>query len=100
MVIILLVQISIALQLEDYDFESKSESRRSFEEALEKLGCAPENAVMVEDLVKNLKIPHEMGMKTVLIHHGKPPEEIPDFVDYHCNSALNVLEAVQKSQGR
>ncbi len=55
-------------------------------------GVDPSRAAMFEDLVKNLKAPHEAGMKTVLItakegandlrDEWERRQETPAFVDY------------------
>jgi putative hydrolase of the HAD superfamily len=55
-------------------------------------GVNPARAAMFEDLVKNLKVPHETGMKTVLItaksgvndmrDDWEKRQETPAFVDY------------------
>ncbi len=80
---------------ENYDFESKAKSRRPFEMALSSINQNPEDTVMVEDTLENLKIPHEMGMKTVFLHHGRIPDGVlPDFVDHHCANAREFLETM------
>jgi putative hydrolase of the HAD superfamily len=80
---------------ENYDFESKSRSRRPFEMALSAINRNPENVMMVEDTLDNLKVPHEMGMKTVFIHHGRVPDSLPGFVHYHCANARELLETMR-----
>ena len=40
---------------------------------VEKTGIDPRRAAMFEDIARNLKRPHEMGMKTVLVEH---PENV------------------------
>lgn len=83
---------------ENYDFESKAKSYRPFEMALSSINRDPEETMMVEDTLENLKIPHKMGMTTVYLHHGRAMDGgFPDFVDYHCANARELLETMQKS---
>jgi putative hydrolase of the HAD superfamily len=76
---------------ENYDFESKARSRRPFEMALASINLNPQDVVMVEDTVENLRVPHEMGMTTILVHHGQVPQDLPDYVDIHCQNARTVM---------
>lgn len=82
---------------ENYDFESKARSRRPFEMALGVLNRNPQDVIMVEDTVENLRVPHEMGMRTVFLHHGSKPVELPDYVDHHCDNARTLLEKIYSS---
>jgi putative hydrolase of the HAD superfamily len=84
--------------LEDYDYRHKHECRSSFEKALEKLSCTPAAAIMVEDTLKNLRIPRDMGMLTVFIHHGRPPQVLPDFVDFSCAGTADFLKILADAQ--
>ncbi len=74
------------------NFQSKAESRAPFEEALSRLSLSPEKVVVAEDITENLRIPHEMGLGTILVHYGKPPSPIPDYVDMNYNNAALFLE--------
>lgn len=76
---------------ENYDFQSKAKSRKPFELALSSINRNPQDVMMVEDTVENLRVPHEMGMKTVLVHHGQIPDDLPDYVDIHCKDARTLL---------
>ena len=76
---------------EDYAFESKAESRKSFEMALESINHNPCDVMMVEDTLENLRVPHEMGILTVYLHHGRPVGELPSFVDYHAGNVEELL---------
>ncbi|WP_435640780.1 HAD family hydrolase [Micavibrio aeruginosavorus] len=82
---------------ENYDFESKAKSRKPFEMALSSINKNPETVVMVEDTLDNLRIPHEMGMTTIFLHHGREPAALPDFVDHTMQTAQDVLINVLKS---
>lgn len=82
------------LAYEDYNFERKSDSPRSFRTAIETLKLPASDLLFIEDTMPNLRIAHELGMGTVLLHHGQPPAKIDSFVDHACNNANEVLEAL------
>ncbi|WP_316857959.1 pyrimidine 5'-nucleotidase [uncultured Cohaesibacter sp.] len=42
-------------------------NRAPYDKLLAQTGLAPRRAAMFEDLPRNLKIPHELGMKTILV---------------------------------
>ncbi len=83
---------------EDSGFERKSESRRAFDAALHALDLPPGQAMVVEDIAGNLRIPKEMGLLTGLVHYGRPPEPLPAHIDWHGNNAADFLEAVQAAK--
>lgn len=60
------------IPMEDADFEPKARSHKGFKLAQEKLKLPFENIVMVDDLDRNLIIPHKLGMQTAYMHHGGP----------------------------
>ena len=82
---------------ETYEFQSKANSPKSFEMALAAMNKNPDQSIMVEDTVENLRVPHDMGMTTILVHHGKVPDMLPDFVDHVCTNARDVMAAVYSS---
>lgn len=77
--------------LEDAGYEQKCSSRRPFDLALAQLSLPAEKAVVVEDTLRNLRVPHEMGLATILVHHGRVPVDIPGFVRSCCASAQDVF---------
>lgn len=79
---------------EDFDFESKARSRRSFEKALTAINHSAANVLMVEDTVENLRVPHEMGMTTIILHHGQKKDEYPSYVDFTFTNAPELLGAL------
>ncbi|QQG36292.1 MAG: HAD hydrolase-like protein [Micavibrio aeruginosavorus] len=82
--------------LETFDFHRKSESRRPFEQGLKSLGLNGCQVMMVEDTLHNLKVPHEMGMTTVLVTQGElPPRDLPGYVDIVCDDALAFVKMVR-----
>ena len=80
------------LALEDYGFQKKSESAVSFIRALDHLELGPEQTIFIEDTPKNLAIPYELGMSTVLVHYGRRPDPLPPFVDADYDNALEFLQ--------
>ncbi|MGZ9108912.1 MAG: HAD family hydrolase [Micavibrio sp.] len=79
---------------ENYNFESKAKSRKPFEMALSALNRNPGDVMMVEDTLENLRVPKEMGMMTVYLHHGRATDKLPPYVDYHTANVIDLLNAV------
>ncbi len=79
---------------ENYNFESKAKSRKPFELALSAINRNPKDVMMVEDTLENLRIPKEMGMTTVYLHHGRPTDEVPAYVDFHAANVVDLLNTV------
>lgn len=83
---------------DQYGFAMKHESPRGFVQALSVarmvtgLDFQAEDATMFEDTEKNLKIPHEMGMQTVLINQGKPVEHMQRYVSRQCQTVSTLLQ--------
>lgn len=77
--------------LETVDFKRKDDSRDPFTAALGAMDVAPARAMMVDDLIPNLRIPHAMGLMTVFLHHGRVPVETPDFVQASYGNILELL---------
>ena len=50
-------------------------------------GVDPTKAALFEDDVRNLEIPHDMGLKTVLVG----PEDIRPFVHYQTEDLTGFL---------
>lgn len=78
------------IPLEDTNFEGKAYSSAPFIKGLELLNLPPEKVMVVEDTAKNLIRPKEMGMTTVLIHHGNAPVE-SSHIDYAYPDTLEFL---------
>lgn len=79
------------IALEDAGFEMKHYSSAPFIKGLELLNLPPENVLVVEDTVKNLVRPKEMGMTTVLIHHGTDNHIGQDHIDHAYPDTLEFL---------
>ena len=57
--------------------------RRAYEMIIERACITSETTAMFEDSHHNLIVPHEMGMKTVLVHHDAEADHI-----HHCAPCL------------
>ena len=75
--------------------QRKSESRAPFQMALDLLDLPSSQALVVEDMADNLRIPYEMGLATVLVHYGRPPEPMPGHVQIDCNNAAEFLRLME-----
>lgn len=83
------------IALEDTDFEPKARSVLPFEMARDKLRTDPAGTLVIEDTVRNLRVPKQMGFRTALVHHGKTPDVSEDFIDLEFPDTLSVLEALR-----
>lgn len=80
------------IPMEDVNYEPKARSDRGYKRAVEILGLAPENIIMVDDLDRNLIIPHKMGMQTIYMHHGDEMIEKPEFVTDQFENLVEMME--------
>lgn len=53
---------------------------------------APHMARIFEDSPKNLIGAAQLGMQTVFIHHGKPLDVLPPYIDYQIESVGNIKD--------
>lgn len=84
--------------LEDYHYNKKDESDYVFQMAHKMLGHEAHEIIMAEDTARNLVYPYELGMKTVLVHHGRiPKDEIP-HIDVMVHSAEEIFEMISAGQ--
>jgi putative hydrolase of the HAD superfamily len=74
----------------------KDKDTRPYDLALEQASVPPKLCVMFEDSARNLKIPHEMGIFTVYVHHGEPikPEKVPDFIDLQIRDMSELKQLI------
>lgn len=77
--------------LEDFDFEKKHMSRRPFEQALKAISHQASLSMMVEDQARNLVLPRDMGMVTVLVTHGRKLDDVPSHIDLVIDNAVELL---------
>jgi len=80
--------------------------RAPYEKIIENFGIDPSRAMMAEDSVRNLEIPFELGMKTLLItskadwshepEHARPHtgENPPDHIHDHTDNLASWLHAL------
>lgn len=88
--------------IENADFHPKPE-QRAFETVFQKDGLAPERAAMFEDDPRNLKAPHQMGMRTIHvadegfpqphIHHHT--DQLPEFIEQVLHSLTSAKRSGQ-----
>lgn len=63
--------------------------RAAFETVFARDGLTPARAAMFEDDPRNLRVPHEMGMRTV---HVAPEAEPADYIAHHTADLAGFLE--------
>ena len=85
--------------LEDFDFHKKGVSRIPFEKGLASLGLAAAEVIIVEDQERNLRIPHSMGMGTVLLDYGTRGQKATDYVDLVCHDVRELLQHIHEAKG-
>lgn len=86
---------AVITAVEDVGFKAKSESRAGFERALNTLNLVPEKVIMVDDLDRNLIIPHEMGIQTVYMHYEDPIGDLPHYIDVQFENILEFIKTVR-----
>jgi putative hydrolase of the HAD superfamily len=84
--------------LEDFSFHKKGASRIPFETGLASMGLQPSDVIMVEDQERNLRIPHEMGMGTVLLDYGRRGHKAAEFVDLVCHDVHELLMHIREAR--
>ena len=72
----------------------------AFHAVLEMSGADPKRAAFFEDDPRNLQVPHELGMRTVLVGkgregHGDLDAHIPDFVHHHTHDLTHFLQGLR-----
>ncbi len=75
-------------------FQGKASSDAGFRYALERLGSDAKSTVMIEDIPRNLRLAKKMGMKTMLVLHGRTYNNIPDWVDDVYETTLQAIHAI------
>lgn len=79
------------IPMEDTNFEPKARSDKGFKLAQKKLAIPFENIIMVDDLDRNLEIPHKLGMQTIYMHYGDPAEPKPEHITEQYYSILDLI---------
>jgi putative hydrolase of the HAD superfamily len=73
--------------VEHANFHPKPD-RAAFETVFEKDGTDPKTAAMFEDDLRNLTVPHQMGMRTV---HVAPAPQRADHIHHHTDDLTEFL---------
>ncbi len=86
--------------MSDVDFESKARSARAIIMSLDALDLHPGRAVFVEDTMHHLQRARELhpDMRTVYIHHGKPLDTLPDYVDAQFYDNTSLVRAIHRQK--
>ena len=82
----------------DSDFYPKP-SMRPYKKIIENYNIEPEYCIFFEDIARNLKPAHELGMKTVWIKNKEPwAAEFSDseFVNYKIDNLANFLKEINE----
>lgn len=74
--------------VEHADFHPKPDET-AFRKVFQTDGLSPECAAMFEDDARNLKVPHQMGMRTV---HVAETEDLADHIHFHTDDLTAFLE--------
>ncbi len=77
--------------IEHANFLPKPETK-AFEKIFNLDGLPPEQAAMFEDEHRNLKAPHQMGMKTVLV--GPPKDQSHDHIHHQTEDLAAFLSQI------
>lgn len=84
----------------DTDFIPKPDIY-AYEKMLKHFEINPKEATFFEDNQKNLRLPHEMGMRTVWIRNSSKEHNAstvkPDFCDYEIESLVNCINEIVAS---
>ena len=81
------------IAMEDVNFEPKARSDLGFKRAAELLNLPYKNILMVDDLDRNLIIPHKMGMQTAYMNHGDAMIERPEFIDAQFDNLVSLIDS-------
>jgi len=84
------------------DFTPKP-NKPAYDQFLNHHNVSPQNSIMFEDLHPNLKVPHDLGMATVLVHssyedHPAQKErlswdDLPDYIHHETNDLVDFLNS-------
>ena len=82
----------------DSDFVPKP-SKQPYEKVIENFKIEPQYCIFFEDIARNLKPAHELGMKTVWIENKEPwAAEYSDakFINYRTDNLANFLKEINE----
>jgi pyrimidine 5'-nucleotidase len=80
------------IPMEDVDYEPKARSDKGLKRAIDVLNLPAENLLMVDDLDRNLIIPHKLGVQTAYMYHDDPMIELPEFVTAQFENLVTMIE--------
>lgn len=81
--------------LETLHYHRKNRSPLPVYAALTTLGLCASEVLFVEDTADNLIIPHQLGLKTALIHREASKRIKPAHVDWLCTDANDVMQIAE-----
>ena len=76
--------------VEHADFQPKPD-HSAFQKIFELDELRPEQAAMFEDDPRNLRVPHQMGMRTI---HVAPSAAPRDYIHYHTDNLSSFLSTL------
>jgi putative hydrolase of the HAD superfamily len=82
----------------DSDFIPKP-SIEPYKKIIQKYGIEPDYCIFIEDIARNLKPAHELGMKTVWIKNDEPwaaEFSNEDFIDYKTDNLSDFLSKINE----
>lgn len=82
----------------DSDFIPKP-SIEPYKKIIQKYGIEPDYCIFIEDIARNLKPAHELGMKTVWIKNNEPwaaEFSNEDFIDYKTDNLSDFLSKINE----
>ncbi len=79
-------------------------SAAAFAAVIDAAAIDPTRAIFFEDDPRNLAVPHQLGMRTVLVGPGRHGPDlmtgpVPDHVDHHIHDLTGFLQAIVAGQG-
>ena len=82
----------------DSDFVPKP-SKQPYEKVIENFKIEPQYCIFFEDIARNLKPAHELGMKTVWIENDEPwasKYSDSEFINYKTKNLANFLKEINE----
>lgn len=89
-----LFEDKMIVPMEDVDFNPKSLSNKGFKRALELLGTPAKQTLMVDDLDRNLMIPHDMGLQTAYMHHDDAIAHLPIYITAQYKNCVSLVDDI------
>jgi len=80
--------------IKDADYIPKPE-RAPYEKLLRDFEIEPRRAVMFEDLPRNLEVPKQLGMGTVLVAPTNQTLRLADYIDFATDNLSHFLGAIE-----